>query len=217
MPAIIDHWKHTGITFDAVYTGYLENADQIESVLEIRRSLARDGFVLIADPATADDGELYPAFDMAYVEKMRRLVGAADVVMPNITEACLLTGIDYREEYDEKYIDSILDAMHELGSDTVLLTGVSYDDETTGIAVLEGSSRRYYSHRKSPRSSHGTGDVFASAFVGAYMRGFTAYEAAGIAGDYTLRCIDNTIDDPEHWYGVKFEPELPYYISRLQR
>ena len=72
-------------------------------------------------------------------------------------------------------------------------------------------------YEKLPVSCHGTGDVFASAFVGAYLAGKGKPEAAKIAGEYVLSCIRNTIDDQEHWYGVKFEPMLGELITAIRR
>ena len=215
MPGIMAHWKKEGISFDAIYTGYLGSAKQIGYVKEMFRTLLREGGQTFVDPAMADAGRLYTGFDSAYVEEMKKLVSCADFILPNITEACFLTGIEYRETYDWAYVDSLLDALQSSGAKTVILTGVSFSDQTTGIAVKEGETRRYYEHRKNPRSSHGTGDVYASAFVGACMSGKSAYEAAGIAGEYTLRCIENTVGDESHWYGVKFEPVLPELIAML--
>lgn len=216
IPAITAHWKKEGLSFDAIYTGYLGSEEQIGYVEDMLKTLGRDGFVGIVDPAMADNGKLYPAFDAAYVEEMKKLVSAADLILPNITEACYLTGMAYRERYDAAYIRDLLDKLKTAGAGTIILTGVSYTDDTTGIVVYDGMESLYYEHRKISRSSHGTGDVYASAFVGAYLSGKTAYEAAGIAAEFTVRCIENTIDDASHWYGVKFEPVLPYYIKQLQ-
>lgn len=215
IPKIAQHWKSEAISFDAIYTGYLGSAEQIEYVRNIFNTLGTPGFVTVVDPAMADNGKLYAGFDADFVEEMKKLALSADIILPNITEACLLTGIEYRESYDEAYIDSLLAALRDLGARTLVLTGVSYTDDTTGIVIYEGDTKSYYQHRKSPRSSHGTGDVFAAAFVGAYVHGKSAYESAGIAGEYTLRCIENTVDDPSHWYGVKFEPLLGEYIAAL--
>lgn len=217
MPGIIEHWKKTGITFDAIVTGYIGDARQIDYITDIIKSLRREDFVSIIDPAMADNGILYPAFDMAFVEEMKRLVFQADMILPNITEACFLTGTEFRTEYDEAYIDGILSALRAQGAKTIILTGVSYSEDTIGIVVLEGDNKQYVTHRKSPRSSHGTGDVYTAAFAGAYLKGFSACDAAGIAGEYTVRCIENTVDDPDHWYGVKFEPVLGEYISMLNQ
>ncbi len=215
MPAITAHWKKEKIAFDAIYTGYLGSAEQIAYVLDMIRTLGRTGFVSVVDPAMADNGKLYPAFDEAFVEEMKKLVFAADISVPNITEACFLTGIPYRESYDRAYIDSLLTAMKQNGAKTVVLTGVTFSDKTTGVMVMDENGVRYYEHIKLPRGSHGTGDVYASAFVGALLAGKSCFDAAAVAADYTVKCIENTVDDPDHWYGVKFEPVLPYYISRL--
>ena len=216
IPGILAHWKSENIAFDAVYTGYLGSTRQIELVKEIFSSLRREPFLGIVDPAMADGGALYPAFDAAYVAAMKTLVGAADIILPNITEACFLTDFPYREQYDEAYITELLARLRAAGARTVVLTGVGFTPETTGVVVLEGEQRRYYRHRRISRGSHGTGDVYAAAFVGAHLRGKSVYDAAVIAADYTVQCIENTIGDPEHWYGVKFEPVLPEFIRRLQ-
>ncbi|MBQ7603980.1 MAG: pyridoxamine kinase [Clostridia bacterium] len=216
IPKITAHWKKEGILFDGIYTGYLGSADQINMVHDMFVSLGKDSFTSFVDPAMADNGKLYPAFDGAFVDEMKRLAFCADIILPNITEACFLTGTEYRATYGEDYINGLLRALREKGAGTVVLTGVSYEPETTGVVVLEGDRADYYRHKRIPKGSHGTGDVYASAFVGAYMAGKKVYDAAAIAADYTVRCIELTSGDPDHWYGAKFEPELPYYISRIK-
>ena len=216
IPAIAAHWKKEGIAFDAVYTGYLGSTEQIAYVKAIFDSLLKLGAKKIVDPAMADGGKLYPAFDAAYVEAMKTLVAEADIILPNITEACFLTHVEYRETYDEAYIASLLDALRAIGAKTVVLTGVSYAPESTGVVVYEGNEMQYYAHRRIAKGCHGTGDVYAAAFVGALENGKSAYDAAVIAADYTVDCIAYTQDDPTHWYGVKFEPLLGSYIAAVQ-
>ena len=215
IPAIAAHWKREGISFDAIYTGYLGSAEQIAYVQEILATLLAPGGVSIVDPAMADNGKLYPAFDAAFVEEMKKLVFSADIILPNITEASFLTDTPYREDYDEAYIDLLLSRLRASGAKTVILTGVGFRPDVTGVMTLCGDEKRYYAHKRIARGSHGTGDVYASAFVGAYLHGRSAYDSAVIAADYTVKCIENTVDDPDHWYGVKFEPVLPYLIERL--
>lgn len=216
IPAIQHHWQQEGIRFQAVYTGYLGSARQIEMVKDICQNLLVPGGKKIVDPAMADRGELYPVFDMDFVQEMKKLVGEGDIVLPNITEASLLTDTEYREEYDEEYICGLVAGIHRLGAGTVVLTGVSYDAQSTGVLVSEQGKQTYYRHELLDRGCHGTGDVYASSFVGAYMHGKTVPEAARIAADYTLACIKNTLDDPDHWYGVKFEPVLGELIDALK-
>lgn len=216
IPAIQHHWQQEGIRFQAVYTGYLGSARQIEMVKDICQNLLVPGGKKIVDPAMADRGELYPVFDMDFVQVMKKLVGEGDIVLPNITEASLLTDTEYREEYDEEYICGLVAGIHRLGAGTVVLTGVSYDANSTGVLVSEQGKQTYYRHELLDRGCHGTGDVYASSFVGAYMHGKPVPEAARIAADYTLACIKNTLDDPDHWYGVKFEPVLGELIEALK-
>jgi pyridoxine kinase len=215
IPNIAAHWKKETIAFDAIYTGYLGSVQQIAYVKDIFDSLLKPEGLIIVDPAMADNGKLYPAFDAAYVEAMKTLAFGADIILPNITEACFLTGLEYRESYDEAYITELLDKLTASGAKTIVLTGVGYATDKTGVIVREGSETRYYEHRRISKGCHGTGDVYASAFVGALENGFGAYEAAVLAADYTVRCIELTQDDPDHWYGVKFELALPELIRLL--
>ena len=215
MPAIRDHWVKEGIKFAAVYTGYLGSTEQIDMVISIMDSCGDASCLRIVDPAMADNGKLYPAFDGVYVEAMKRLCAVSDFVVPNITEACFLTGIEYKETYDRAYIDSLLEGLTALGCKNVILTGISYRPGYTGIVVLENGVYSYYEHEKLSNSCHGTGDIYCSAFVGALVRGKSAYEAAAIAGDYTVEAIRYTATVENHWYGAAFEPVLGKLIEAL--
>ena len=215
MPAIQKHWQKEGIKFDWFYTGYLGSPKQIDYVLDIFENTGVEGAVRVVDPAMADNGVLYYGFDDVYVEAMKRLCCKADILLPNITEACILTGKEYRTEYDRAYIDDLLAGLTAMGAQTVVLTGVTYREGTTGVVVLENGVYSYYEHEKISRGCHGTGDVYASAFVGSMVRGRSTFEAARIAADYTLECIKNTMDDPTHWYGVKFETALASLMQAL--
>lgn len=217
IPLIQKHWEKEGILFDAFYTGYLGSVKQISYVKDILSSMGRPGAKRIIDPAMADNGKLYPGFDVPFVKAMTGLCASGDIVLPNITEASLMTGLPYRETYDQAYIDGLLDALASLGMQTVILKGVSLEPGVTGVIVADGKERKLYRHRKIERSCHGTGDVFASAFAGSLLRGIPLFEAARIAADYTLSCIEGTVDDPDHWYGVKFEPQLPRLIASINQ
>lgn len=216
MPAIRAHWQKEGVAFDAIYTGYLGSTKQIEYVADIFDTLGAPGCKKIIDPAMADNGKLYPGFDAAFVEAMKGLCAKADYLVPNITEAAFLTGQEYRTEYDRAYIDALLGAMLALGAKNVILTGVSYTPGKTGVVVLTGGQYRYYEHDKLPNSCHGTGDIYASAFAGALVRGKCAYDAAKIAADYTVECIKATAQIDNHWYGAAFEPVLYKLIEMLK-
>ena len=213
LPLIQQHWLKENIKFDAIYTGYLGSTKQIDMVKNIMETLGKPSCKNVVDPAMADNGKLYVGFDQDYVESMKSLCGKADYVLPNITEACFLTNTEYKETYKEEYIDSLLKKISDLGAKKVILTGVSYQVDKTGVVVYEKGNKQYYEHKKISTGCHGTGDVYASAFVGALFNDKSDFEAAKIAADYTVKSIENTVGDTNHWYGAKFETALPYLIS----
>ena len=215
MPAIQEHWKKENIKFKAIYTGYLGSIKQVGYVRDILKTMGTEDCVRVVDPAMADNGQLYSIFNQEYVDAMRVLCGEADILVPNITEACFLTGEAYSESYDEAYIKTLAEKLAALGAKTVVLTGVSYEPKKTGVVVYENGKIEYYAHDKIAKGSHGTGDIYASAFVGALMNDKSVYDAAKIAADYTVKCIINTQGDSEHWYGAKFEPVLRELIDML--
>lgn len=213
IPAVWSHWQREGIDFDYIYTGYLGSLQEVSLARQIGETMKSPGGCLIVDPAMADHGKLYKGFDDAYAAAMTELCRCADIIIPNITEAAMMTGLPYRESYDEAYIESLV---RGLDAPCVILTGVSYEPDKTGIVVAQRGELRYYSHRRIGKSYHGTGDIFASAFVGALASGKELYRAAQIAADFTCKCIENTDAAPAHWYGVKFETALPDLIRMLE-
>ena len=223
IPGICAHWEREGLDFSAVYTGYLASARQIALVRDVIRSRLRPGGVLIVDPAMADDGRLYSGFGTDVVDAMRTLCAEADYILPNVTEAALLAGLPYpeqagsaSEQIDCAYAERLAAGAAAHAEQTVLLTGVSFEPGKTGVFLWRDGKSCYYAHEKSPCGGYGTGDVFASAFTGTLLNGRTAERAARLAADYTARCAARTAQDPAHWYGLEFEPELPWLIRRLE-
>lgn len=215
IPEIARHWLKEGIRFDGIYTGYLGSKKQIEYVKSLFSTVLNSGAKIFVDPAMADGGKLYPGFDSEFVNAMKCLCTKADYIIPNLTEACLLTDTPYKEKYDKAYIEKILENLYKLGCKNIIFTGVSYRKGYTGIVIFEQGKYSYYEHELLPNSCHGTGDVYASAFVGAYIRGKSPFDAAKIAADYTLECIRATAEEENHWYGAKFEPVLNKLIEAV--
>lgn len=211
---IIGHWKSNDIAFDLIYTGYLGSIPAIEVASEIMDTMLAPGGITIADPAMADHGKLYSGFDDTYAHAMKALCEKADVMLPNVTEAALMTGLPYRENLN---VDYVLELLERLGGREVVLTGVGFKPEETGFAVRSEDGVRMYHHEKIGKNFHGTGDIFASSFVGSLACGKSLPDAAEIAGRYTCSCIRSTFENPAHWYGVKFETVLPELIQLLNR
>ena len=215
IPLIAQHWQRENIKFDAIYTGYLGSEKQIGYAVDMAGKLLCPGGLLIVDPAMGDNGKLYPAFNEKFAAEMTKLVKIADYVLPNVTEACYLTGTRYRDSYDAGYISGLADKLLDMGARSVVLTGVSYDSDTTGVYVKDKKGESYYRHEKIGKGCHGTGDIYSSAFTGAIARGLSAVAAAAVAADFVVRCIKTTINDKEHWYGARFEPVLKYLIDDI--
>lgn len=216
MPGIKEHWNKEGIKFDAIYTGYLGSTKQIDYVADIFAETGKENCIKAVDPAFADNGNLYPGFDAEFVEAMKGLCAKADYIIPNLTEACFLTDTEYKAEYDKEYIDGIVKKLLDMGCKNIIFTGVSYTAGKTGVLVCENGNSSYYEHEFLSNSCHGTGDIYASAFVGALVRGNSAYNSAKIAADYTVECIKATAEEDNHWYGAKFEPVLGKLIEMLR-
>lgn len=215
IPAIQRHWQKEGIQFDAIYTGYLGSLKQIDYIADIFSTMGKENAPIICDPAMGDNGQLYSVFNTEYAKAMAGLCAKADIVLPNITEACFMTGMEYQEEYDKEYILQLCRALQKIGMRTVVLTGVGYDGFSTGIVVYDQESYEYYRHDKLGKGCHGTGDIFASVFTGACLKGHTLFDSARIAGDFVLKCIRLSEADSSHWYGAKFEPLLGGLIQAL--
>ena len=216
---ITDHWKSQGITFDAIYTGYLGSAEEIDITRRIFEKFRTDNTLIFIDPVMADNGKMYPAFDMEYARLNAGLCASADIIVPNITEACFMTGTEYKETYDEAYILTLLERLAKLGAGTVVLTGVSLSEGKTGIYGLDTKTGRtfLYQNDRIAASYHGTGDLFSSVSVGGIVRGLSLEESFRIAADYTAKTIETTLKNPENpWYGVDFETTLPELIKMLQ-
>ena len=210
---MVRHWKENDITFDAILVGYLGSISAIEQVEEILNTMLAPGGIVIVDPAMADHGRLYSGFDEAYARAMGRLCRKADVILPNITEAAMLSGAEYREELTEDYVHTLL---KNLDHPWVILTGAAFREGETGIALWEDGKMEHHAHRKLGKSFHGTGDMFAAAFTGALMQGQRALDAIRIAAEFVCLSIENTLREPAHWYGVKFETALPLLINSLK-
>ena len=215
---ITAHWKSENMDFSAIYTGYLGSFEQIDLMKEMFDEFKAENTVTFVDPAMADNGKLYPAFDEAFAKHMATLCAKADIIVPNITEACFMTGMEYKTEYDEEYVKEMLVRLADLGAKIAILTGVSFAEGKTGVMGYDKATGEfaYYEHNKLPVSFHGTGDIFSSTCVGAMMNGMDWKEAAKVAADYTAECIRITLEDPaKPWYGVNFEQAIPYLVNRI--
>ncbi len=219
---IAKHWLTENIEFDAIYTGYLGSFEQIEIVKQFFKHFRKDNTLIYVDPAMADNGKLYTGFTPEFALKMGELCAAADVIVPNITEACFMLGEPYQEgPYTEEYINGLLNRLAEkIGTPQIILTGVMYDKQRIGAAIYDTRTgeKGYACTHYLPYSMHGTGDVYASAVLGSLMNGFSLQESAQIAADYTVASMEETYQTRDDLrYGVNFETTIPTLLKALNR
>lgn len=217
LEAIYQHWQALKIQFDGIYTGYLGSAHQIDLVLDFISRFKTEKNFLFIDPAMADNGKLYAGFDMNFVEKMRELFRAAEIADPNLTEACLLAGIPYKESFDENELLELCHKLSDLGPSQIILTGVKKKNKI-GAVWYDKKTKELngYFHELLAYSSHGTGDVFSSVLAAMLTLGKDLKTSIRNACDFTFICMKTTEPDREwHHYGVQFEKCIPDLIKMI--
>ena len=211
MNPIANHWHALGLRFDAIFTGWLGTHRHVENLAHLLEAVG-PGAELIADPVMGDNGRLYATLDGDYVDAMRRFCGRAELLLPNITEAAILTGTEYPYPgYNRAWVADMLRRLIDLGPRVAVLTGVSLQPGRIGAAAMDRYSGEMicYDDAFIPGMWHGAGDVFASALIGAHLRGAPLDRALRLAVTFTARCIRRTRDaGTDERLGLQFEPEL---------
>lgn len=215
---ILAHWRRLGLRFDAIYTGFLASAGQVRQVEAIFDEFSAADTLRFVDPAMADRGALYPGFERDFPLAMARLCSRADIITPNVTEACLLTQTPWQEHYDAAFVRLLLDRLLQLGPRTAILTGLTVCGGHIGVAAMSRDGVLHlHTADYHPSVCHGTGDLFAATCVGALLRGRPVEEAIALAADYVSATIAATVADPgARWYGVNFEQTLPRLMELLK-
>lgn len=216
--SFLQAWEQVGVEADAVYTGFLANAEQVEIAGEVIAFYGNHRPVLI-DPVMGDSGQLYSAYNHDMVAKMKKLVAHADFITPNYTEACWLTESSYRAEgCTAGELTNILTGLHCLGPETVVLTSVLLDGKVANIISRRGEAWRpvyYYAYHT---KTYGTGDLFAAALFGCLLRQLSIEKAVEVATDFVCRSVKRMVDaGSEPKWGVPYEYELQYLWTEVER
>lgn len=220
MDKIASHLQQVGVKADAVYTGFLGSEEQISTVSGI---IDRFGLLdeegkkplILVDPVMGDDGRLYSTYNNKMVEGVKRLCEKADVITPNITEACFLTGkpfvetSDMSEQEAKEYADSLCDSLKTFGPQKIAITGLHYGGNMVGTYGFDNGEAFLYGREHVEKSYPGTGDLFASVLLGELLREKKFGEAIVSASDFTRKVIEYSshFDTPTR-NGVAFEPFL---------
>ena len=212
MPRVAGHWKSLGLTFSAIYSGFLGSERQIGIVADFIRDFRTPDTVVVVDPVMGDDGQAYQTYTPAMCGGMARLAEQADVITPNLTEAAFLLGRDYRElPTDGDGLRRVAEELSLDGKRSVALTGASLAPGKTGAMCFDARTGRTEAVQTDfiAHPLHGTGDVFASVLTGALVKGVPLVEAAGQAVDFIHACAVRTVEqDLPLREGVDFEPLL---------
>ena len=231
IPEILNEWKKQGFHFDAIYTGYLGSIKQIDLVHKILDEFAQNDTLVVIDPCMADNGKLYTGFSQDFVQQMAKLCGRANVILPNMTEACFLVNqnYDFLVQTNES-ITKVMAKLLSLGAKQVILKGVEFSKEKIGVAYCSQKlfdnnfstnennmeDMNIYFHHRYDENFHGTGDVFASAVTGALVLKKDIKDAVKIACDFVQESIECTLLNPNYnWYGVDFESALRNLPQKL--
>lgn len=221
IPAIAAHWKSLGVKFDGIFSGFLGSTEQVRMVEDFIDDFRDEDTLVVVDPAMADSGRMYTTFKPGFEKEMAQLCKRADIIVPNLTEAAFLLDEEYMHTlYDKTYIEGLLARLSALGPKMIVLTGVSFSEGEIGCAVYnkENGEVFYDFTPNYPGIYYGTGDIFASALLGAYLNGKTINESATVALDFTSAAIARThAAGTDTRLGVNFEAGLGKYIKQLGR
>ena len=205
------HWQTIGKRFDAVLVGYLSDSAQIQAVSAV---LNDNPVITVLDPAMADRGALYSGISPEHPENLKSLCRQAQILLPNVTEACLLTGFAHQETTDQSYYESLIERLYDFGANSVMLTGVSLAEGQTGfLCASKNTALQVYQTQQIPGHFHGTGDLFSAVFTGGLLTGLSSFDAGVLAAKFVERVLLNTQTPTP--FGVSFETQLPWLWEQL--
>lgn len=203
MERIAAHFDELGVTFDAIYPGFLGSAEQIETVCRFIDRFAHEGraekTLVFVDPVMGDDGTLYSTYTEDLVRGVKHLAQRAQVLTPNLTEACFLTDTPYRPteqmttEEARAFAEMLMDRLSGLCRGRIVITGITLADGMLANLGRNGDGSRFY--QKTPIEAHsypGTGDLFASVLLGELLGGASFEDACRLAADFTAETIRAT-------------------------
>ncbi len=210
MAAYANEWKKLNLEFDTIFSGFLGCSEQIDIVLKFFSDFKTDSNIIIVDPVMADNGKVYSTYSQELCDKMKNLAARADIITPNVTEACILAGEKYiGEDISEEFARKLAETLSG-GVRSVVITGITNGDAITTF-VFDREDKKYHSvnTRRIKESYPGTGDLFASVLCGAVTNGSSLLEATQFAAKFVEQTTEYTSRfDTDHNDGIAFEPFL---------
>ena len=215
MEKISAHFDTLDIKFDAIYTGFLGSEHQIEVVSDFIDRFGGEDCLVFVDPVMGDDGELYSTYTKELADGMKKLCQKADIITPNLTEACFLADMPYREQKDisreeaMEFAKLLSDKISEFSLADTVITGLHCNGDLVATYVKDKDSCRLHTEKHVGCNYPGTGDLFASVLLGKIINGASVYDAAVFASSFTRDTVEYSMgfDTPAR-EGVSFEPLL---------
>ena len=207
MRPYMENWAANALEFDAILTGFLGSERQIEVVLECIARFKQRHTQLVVDPVMGDNGSLYSSYTPAICAKMRQLLPQADVVTPNLTEACQLLGTDYPTGglVTEDELAQMAAAIAAMGPRAVIITGLHADENVRTYLYADGCGRSF-DNPKVGRDRSGAGDAFSAIIAAALVRGIPLAEGVPRAADFIGHCLTYAEELDLPWnHGLPFE------------
>lgn len=215
IPEYLREWKKQEEVFDGIITGFMMSSDQAKNSLEFIKAFKSEGTRVLVDPVMGDDGRTYQNFSKELLEAIREMVQEADIITPNLTELILLAGED-PDRIMKLTGDDLMDEVRRLsillGGDkgkTIAVTGIPLlEDDVIGNFIMENGESKVITSQSNGIHYSGTGDLFAAVFLGEYLRGKSAFDAASLASRFILASVRDTAKDTPPRAGVEYEKNL---------
>ena len=189
----ITEWKKLGLKFAAVQTGFLGSFEQVDFVLRFVKAFG-EGSIVCVDPVMGDYGRLYPTYSMKLAESMRVFLDVADILTPNLTEACILAGTEYRTDFTDAEMESLCRRLAERKASRVVVSGVQRGASLFNFIYEKGVGFSVHSGPRIGGDRSGTGDVFASVILGDAVNGVPFAESVKRAGEYAAATVAKTVE-----------------------
>lgn len=219
---ILDHWYDLNVQFKGCLTGYYADSKQITTTINYLESIDYSMPVII-DPIMADFGKLYAGFSEDFPSQFRKLVKYADIIVPNLTEACLITDYPFSEDLGPEDYLEIAKRMSDLGAKNVVLTGIykeeSKREEEIGYYVYsEGKEPYYHMHKKEDTWFKGVGDISVSLITAYYLLGDSVQDAVMKSASYIEKALKHSLTvNRDKNLGIYFEPIIPEFSNEIEK
>lgn len=194
MPAYADEWKYLGLTFEGILSGFLGSAEQIEIVSRFIQDFRTEKTIVIVDPVMGDHGKAYATYTQEMCKKMERLVRLSDIVVPNVTEACILTDTPYKENWKRKELLLLAKKLADLGPDKVVITGIPQKTYVANFCYEKEKGEALLRTKKVGSSRPGTGDIFSAIVAADAVNQAEFTRSVKKASGFIKRCIERSIE-----------------------